>query len=161
MTSVKGAKFLNYSTEVSASKTAGEIQAILVAHGASAITTVYGDGGTIQAISFKVRTPQEGEVSIRLPIDREATLRVLTRLAHQSKIPRRFAQPDQAERVAWRVVKDWVAAQMALVETEQVRMEQIFLPYLLTPQGQTIYEVAVQSGFLALPEGKAKELSNA
>ena len=160
MTSVKGAKFLNYSTEVAASKTAGEIQAILVAHGASAITTVYGDGGTIQAISFTVRTPG-GEVVIRLPIDREATLRVLRRLWNEGKIPHRYADPAQAERVAWRVVKDWVAAQMALVETEQVRMEQIFLPYLLTPQGQTIYEVAVQSGFLALPEGKAKELSNA
>lgn len=153
MTSVKGAKFLNYSTEVQASKTAGEIQVLLVAHGASAILTVYGDGGTIQAISFKVRTPQ-GEVSIRLPIDREATLRVLRRLWNEGKIPHRYADPGQAERVAWRVVKDWVAAQMALLETEQVRMEQIFLPYVLTPQGKTIYEVAVQSGFLALPEGK-------
>ena len=153
MPSIKGTKFLNYSTEVQASKTAGEIQALLVAHGASAITTGYGDGGIIQSISFKVRTPQ-GEVAIRLPIDREATLRVLKRLWGQGKIPHRYADPVQAERVAWRVVKDWVAAQMALLETEQVRLEQIFLPYVLTPQGKTIYEVAVQSGFLALPAGK-------
>ena len=153
MPSIKGKKFLNYSTEVAASKTAGEVQALLVAHGASAITTVYGDGGTIQAISFKVRTPQ-GAVLIRLPIDCEATLRVLRRLWNEGKIPHRFADPGQAERVAWRVVKDWVAAQMALLETEQVRLEQIFLPYILTPQGKTIFEVAVQSGFLALPAGK-------
>ena len=156
MPSIKGLKFLNYSTEVPASKTATEIQALLVAHGASAILTIYGDGGSIQAISFKIKTPQ-GEVAIRLPIDREATLRVLRRLSGQAKIARRFAQPDQAERVAWRVLKDWVAAQMALFATEQVKLEQIFLPYVLTPQGKTIYEVAVQSGFLALPQGQVKE----
>ena len=44
----------------------------------------------------------------------------------------------------------------AILETEMVRMEQIFLPYIVTKNGTTIYELAVASEFLQLPEGKGQ-----
>ena len=47
---------------------------------------------------------------------------------------------DQAERVAWRIVKDWVAAQMAILESEMVQMDEIFLPYMLNDKGQTLFQ---------------------
>ena len=47
---------------------------------------------------------------------------------------------EQANRVAWRIIKDWIDAQMAVLETEMVEMEEIFLPYVLNKQGQTLYE---------------------
>lgn len=56
---------------------------------------------------------------------------------------------DQAERVAWRIVKDWLAAQLAILETEMVDVQQVFLPYFLNRQGQTLYEV-YSSGSLML-----------
>ena len=34
---------------------------------------------------------------------------------------------EMAYRVAWRILKDWVRAQMAILETEMVNIEQIFL----------------------------------
>jgi hypothetical protein len=59
---------------------------------------------------------------------------------------------EQAERVAWRIVKDWLAAQLAILETEMVSVQQVFLPYFLDRQGRTLYEV-YSSGALMLEDG--------
>jgi len=46
---------------------------------------------------------------------------------------------------------------MSLLETEMVKMEQIFLPYVITPGGQTLYPVMVEKHFLrGLGEGGKK-----
>jgi hypothetical protein len=42
--------------------------------------------------------------------------------------------------VAWRIIKDWVEAQMAILESQMVQMEEIFLPYMVNRQGQTFFE---------------------
>ena len=54
---------------------------------------------------------------------------------------------QQAERVAWRILKDWVEAQMALLDIEMVRFEEIFLPYIEV-QGQTVFEKLEEKQFL-------------
>lgn len=59
---------------------------------------------------------------------------------------------DQAERVSWRIVKDWVEAQMAILESEMVQMDEIFLPYMLNGSGHTLFE-AYRSNQLALEGG--------
>ena len=56
---------------------------------------------------------------------------------------------DQAERIAWRNVKDWIAAQVALVETEQATMDELFFPKLVDQNERTLYE-AFQTGRLML-----------
>lgn len=138
---------LNYTTKVEAAKTVEQIQRILVAHGARAVLVNYGDDGSIQSLAFKAMGPQ-GEIAIKLPIDPEATLRVLTRQYNAGKIPHRYINRPQAVRVAWRIIREWVAAQMAILETEMVRLEQIFLPYVVTRDGRTIYEIAAESYLL-------------
>lgn len=137
---------LNYTTSIEASKTVAEIQSILAKHGAKSILVDYGESGTIEACSFRVVTPK-GDVAIRLPIDPEAVLKVLTQQSRLGKVPRRYLTQAQAVRVAWRILKDWVAAQMAILETEMVKMEQIFLPYVITEDGRTLYEAMVDRHF--------------
>ncbi len=146
---------LNYTTSIQAAKTVSEIQSILSAHGARSVIIDYGEDGLIEALSFVVLTPQS-ELNIRLPIDSQATFRVLERQAGSGKIPYRFVTRDQAVRVAWRIIKDWTEAQMAILETEMVRMEQIFLPYMVTRNGQTLFEKleSKQFQFGELPEGR-------
>ena len=141
----------NYSTTVDALKTVGEIQGILVAHGAKSILMNYGKDGSIESLSFIVETPY-GDMPIRLPIDARAVLKVL----EKERVPPRYANYQQAVRIAWRIVKDWVRAQMAILETEMVKMEQIFLPYMITKNNQTLYESMVDRGFY-LTEGKRDE----
>lgn len=123
---------LNYTTKVNVYATLGEIQGQLVAHGARKIVQDYDDDGHITALSFLIDTPA-GPRGIRLPANVDAVHAVLTR--QKVKCDR-----DQAERVAWRIVKDWVEAQMAILESEMVQMDEIFLPYMVNGHGQTLFQ---------------------
>ena len=144
---------LNYTTTIEAAKTVSEIHKILALHGAKSILTDYGDDGQIEALSFRVKTPQ-GEAGIRLPVDPDAVLSVLQQQSRLGKVPQRYVNKPQAVRIAWRIVKDWVAAQMAILETEMVKMEQIFLPYIIGRDGKTLYEVAISANLLTMGEDK-------
>lgn len=62
---------------------------------------------------------------------------------------------EQAHRTAWRIVKEWVVAQMALIETGMVDMEEVFLPYMLIGN-RTVYEVLSEGNFRALPSGMSE-----
>ena len=134
---------LNYTTTIEASKTVNEIQANLAKHGAKAVLLNYDQQGQIESLSFLVRHGEQ-DIPFRLPVDPASVLRVLQR----QNVPARFQTKQQAVRVAWRIVKDWVAAQMAILETEMVSMEQVFLPYLVSEDGHTLYESMVQRQFL-------------
>jgi hypothetical protein len=126
----------NYTTTISVNKTIGEIQGILSKHGATAIMTEY-DNGNVTGLSFKIMTPR-GELGIRLPSNTDRVLQVLkNQKKNNAKVKDTF---EQANKVAWRIIKDWVDAQMAILETEMVEMEQIFLPYVLNNKGTTLYQ---------------------
>lgn len=92
----------------------------------------YDYDGHISALTFAIDTPT-GVRAIRLPANVDAVYDVLLR--QKIKCDR-----EQAERVAWRIVKDWVEAQMAILESEMVQMEEIFLPYVVDRNGQTLFE---------------------
>lgn len=141
---------LNYTTSVPVTRTVAQVQTKLVEHGARAVMMEYDDRGRITALAFNVKTPS-GDLPIRLPIDAAATLRVLQRQADNREIPGRYAKEEHAYRVAWRIIKDWIEAQMSLLSTEMVRMEEIFLPYVITPGGKTVYQVMAEKHFLLGP----------
>lgn len=144
-----GKGFLNYTTTIPPSKSIVEIHSILVQHGALRIMSEYKDSKP-SGLSFQIEGPP-GLMSITLPARVEKVAVVLQRLIRARRITRRWPianDAQQAERVAWRVLKDWTEVQMALLETEMVTMEEIFLPYVVTFNGQTVYEVMVGQKFL-------------
>ena len=132
---------LNYTTKVNVYTTLGEIQAVLVKHGAKKTMQDYDDDGWITALTFSIVTPA-GVRGVRLPANVDAIHKVLIR--QKVKCDR-----EQAERVAWRIVKDWVEAQMAILESEMVQMDEIFLPYMVNNAGQTFFQ-AYQANQLRL-----------
>lgn len=126
----------NYTTTINVNKTIEEIQEILSKHGATAIMTEY-DNGNVTGLSFKIMTPR-GELGIRLPSNTDRVLQVLkNQKKNNTKVKNTF---EQANKVAWRIIKDWIDAQMAILESEMVEMEQIFLPYVLNNKGKTFYQ---------------------
>ena len=137
---------LNYTTKVDVYTTLGAIQGQLVKHGAKKIVQDYDADGHIIALSFMIDTPL-GPRGVRLPANVDAVHKVLAR--QKVKCDR-----DQAERVAWRIVKDWVEAQMAILESEMVQMDEIFLPYMLNSAGQTVYQA--YSGNPLMLDGKTE-----
>lgn len=131
----------NYTTKVSAPKTVGEIQEILGAHGASSIMTTY-DDGAINAVAFSYRASY-GMRSFELPANVVGVHEAMARDGVK-------CDRAQAERVAWRILRDWIDAQMAMVEAGQAAMDEVFMPYMLGGDGRTLY--ASYSG-LMLEEG--------
>lgn len=128
---------LNYTTKIDADKTAGEISKILRGIGASSILTDYDPTGEfISALSFKVNLAGQ-EISFKLPCDWQPTLAVLQ---NDLKVPQRLCTQEQAVKVSWRIIKDWVEAQAALIETKMVSTVQVFLPYAMVGPNQTLYE---------------------
>jgi hypothetical protein len=73
----------------------------------------------------------------------------------QAKLERYIESEDHARNVSWRIIKDWVEAQMAIIETHMVTIAQVFLPYAVTSNGQTLYEYIGQNTQLLLGEGKS------
>jgi len=143
---------MNYSTRISAQQTAGEVQRTLAQHGAKAVMVEYGEDGEAESLSFQVKRG-DTTLSFSLPIEPNSVLRVLHRQYDSGQLHRARADKEQAVRVGWRILKDWVEAQMAILETEMVTMEQIFLPYMLTRDNKTLYQMMIDRGFY-LPEGK-------
>lgn len=137
---------LNYTTGIEATKSIAEIQSCLVLHGASAVLNEFDDNGYIIAVSFKIHI-QDQDLSFRLPSDWRPVLKIL---GDNKKVPRRLVTQEQALKVAWRILKDWVQAQMALVEIKMVRTEQVFLPYIITGDGKTLYDKFLESPQLLL-----------
>lgn len=138
---------LNYTTGVPVARTIGQVQALLVEAGARRITVEYGDEATPTAIAFTVTTAH-GDRSFLLPVN---TGRVEAVLARQRVAPR-YQSAEHAERVAWRILKDWLEAQLAIIRTEMVTLDQVMLPYMAGEDGRTVWELYVDRQ-LALPRG--------
>jgi len=49
--------------------------------------------------------------------------------------------------VAWRQILRWIEAQLALVDTEMVQIQEVFMPYLQMNTGQTLYEKLEETKF--------------
>lgn len=131
---------LNYTTTVPVARSAAKVQALLVKGGARGIAFTYDDEPALIGMSFVVRTAY-GDQTYSLPANVDRVRSVLLR----QRVPARYSTVEHAARVAWRILQDWIAAQLALIETETVGLDQIMLPYAHTDaQGTTVYERFVE-----------------
>ena len=137
---------LNYTTKVSVVRSLQDIQKSLVKAGASSIMQDYDEQGQVVAISFRILLNGQ-PIAFRLPSDWKAVQQVL-------KNDRVRYEEEHARRVAWRITKDWVEAQMALLATKSVTLPQLFLPYAMDSKGVTLYEKIAMNPELLLGEGE-------
>jgi hypothetical protein len=140
---------LNYTTSINPDRSIAEIQQSLVAHGASRVMVEYAQDRMPASLSFVIET-QFGARPFRLPSNIDGVLRVLNDQWQQGRVAKRLACREHAARVAWRIVKDWVQVQLALVESGISTVEEVLLPYLLGADDRTLYEIMVDQR-LALP----------
>jgi hypothetical protein len=127
---------LNYTTKIPVEKTAMEISMILAAAGAQAVHIEYVNR-VPSALSFVILVNGQ-PVSFRLPSRWDGVYKLLR---EDSKVTRAFKTEDQARRVSWRIIKDWVEAQMAIIQAGAAELAEVFLPYAVRPQtGQTLFE---------------------
>jgi hypothetical protein len=143
-------------TKIDADKTASEIARMLSKAGARAVMTEYDpEQQYVTALSFKM-TVGDQDIGFRLPCDWKPVREILTKGKRKppswdERRARAFESEWQlqAVRVAWRIVKDWVEAQLALIETRMVTTQQAFLPYAIMRDGRTLSErIADEPRFL-------------
>jgi hypothetical protein len=137
---------LNYTTKIDAVKTIGEIQQVLVKHGARKVMQDYDEKQHPIALFFMIETV-EGPKYIRLTADAASVQRVLKAEGVKCDI-------EQAERVAWRIQKDLVEAQMAMLQAQMAGMQKLFFSDLLDETGEkTLFEIYQEKQKMRLPAG--------
>jgi hypothetical protein len=55
-------------------------------------------------------------------------------------IARTYCNQQQATRTAWRILKGWIEAQMAIIEAGLASLAEVFLPYALLKDGRTLFD---------------------
>lgn len=153
---------LNYTTEIDAWRTVSEIQQLLARFGACN-SNIKTDAGKPAAISFAV-VFNGVPFNYLLPCNTSKVLSILKNDPAAQKVMK--AKPaikkipieDHAQNVGWRIIKDWIEAQVALIEVEMVTLEEVFLPYLiLNAQGETLASrMLTGEGFKQLTNGNER-----
>lgn len=136
---------LNYTTSIDSEKSIMEIQKCLSRHGANKIVTDYTNGQP-SVVTFCIEI-KGNMIAFSLPANHAG---VLKSMEQDKKVPRSKCTQEQAQKVAWRIVKDWVEAQMAIVQAQIAEMAEVFLPYSVTKNGNTLYEEMQSTGMRML-----------
>jgi len=132
----------NYASGAKINDIIAAIQQLLVDFGASGVGFGYEDS-RISGVYFKIQV-QGNDQMITIPLKIERVAQVL-------RNQRQFKNDEHTYRVALANVRDWLDAQLALLTTEMVDLPEIFLPYMQSRGGQTLYEIMKEKQFL-LPE---------
>jgi len=138
---------LNYTTSISVEKSMGEVIGALTRRGVTRISTVFDDEGSPAGIAFTMKTDY-GFREFELPVRVEGVLKAMQA---DTKVPRSQCNPAQAARVAWRIAKDWLAAQSALIDAELASLDEVMLPYMVVgKRGETAYTMVRAQGLKEL-----------
>lgn len=136
---------LNYTTSIAVEKTMGEIQGALARRGVTRISTMFDENGVAAGLGFTMKTDY-GYRDFELPVRTDG---VLAAMKADGKVPRSQCTPQQAARVAWRIAKEWLEAQSALIDAQLATLDEVMMPYMITDTGRTMY-VETRSRLLAL-----------
>lgn len=138
---------LNYTTKIDSYKTIAEIQKILSVKGAQKIIMDNDQAGTPIGLTFII--DWNGPVAFSLPCKYEGVLNAMKR---DKKVPRSACTMEQALRVGWRILKNWIEAQLAIVESEMAYLPEVFLPYAVTKTQRTLFDhISGDSSLLLVP----------
>ncbi len=151
-------KLKGYTTSVPGEKSISEIEQLLLEFGAeNFIKKAEKCRFTGIMFTFPVNDKQ---LPFKLPANIEKVQTWLYR-EHMKKVPKSkktiedFGQA--AYNVAWRIIKEWVHAQISIIATEMVTAEEVFMPYLVLDcsTGETLSDKMSNKGFmnkLQIPE---------
>ena len=125
---------LNYTTSIDSIKTIGEITKALVKRGANKIVTDY-EGSIPIALTFQI-IHKGKSIFFAMPANIDGVYGCLKK----QNIANKYKTKEQASRTSWRIIKVWIDAQMAIIDSEIVDIAQVFLPYAICKSGNILYD---------------------
>jgi hypothetical protein len=148
----------NYTSSVSAANSIQFIESCLIRHKATQILKTYTPEGKVGAISFII-VLNGVEIPIRIGAKVAECQKVLVAHVRKPRPGTLDRVADQAERTAWKIEADWVAAQMAKIELAQTELMEVFLPYVIDKRTDlTLFETMKETGFKALLPAAASQV---
>jgi len=123
-----------------------DIQEMLIKAGAIGIQQGFEDGRVISLMFMLDLNGQK--ITFKMPVGWRKVQQVL-----KNEGIGRWQDDDYAYRVSWAILCDWIDAQLAILASETVTMPQLFLPYAVAKDGQTLFEKVSSNGLL-LGDGK-------
>jgi len=136
----------NYTSTVPVERSVAQIERRLVAHGAHDILKIY-EEKKLTGVAF-IATIDGQKIPFRIPARVE---NVRKAMVSSLKKPRKGSverATDQAERTAWKILADWVDIQMSMLELDQAKFMEVFLPYVYDhDKKRTFFERMESSGF--------------
>jgi hypothetical protein len=129
-------KLKDYTTIISADQSILEIERMLVSCGASHIMKEYSGDGKILLISFRLNG-----IAFKIPSNWSGVYNKLYGMMKRCSARDAMANREaQAYRVAWRIVRDYIFAQLSMVMSEQAIPEQLMFGYAYNGKS-TIFQV--------------------
>lgn len=151
----------NYTTEIDAARTLAEIESLLIDFGAVGTHREYEDR-RVKSIVFELKV-EWGRMPVQIPVDVDAAFRVLKSQKKNFDTARHApALKAQAERVAWRIWLDWLRVQLSLIQMQKVEAAQIFMPYIPSGEGRSVFSIYRETQMKQLaahkepPEGESQ-----
>lgn len=137
----------NYTTVVTAEKSIQSIEKMLVDFGCKNIMKEY--SGSMRVLSISFIADVEGQ---RLPFKLPAQVKECYIWLKKMK-PKATEKSllDQAERITWKILSDWLHIQLSMLETKQADKLQLLLPYLQNSNNtKSFYEKLKENKFKGL-----------
>ena len=133
----------NYTSTVAASTSMARIEKKLVEIGASQVNKEYKNQICV-GVKFEIEV-KGVPVSFELPAKVDTVYKVM-----RSEVKRPNENTDtrikeQAERTAWKIIADWVDVQASMIYLEQAEVLQVFMPYAITKEGKTVYQLFTEN----------------
>jgi hypothetical protein len=151
---------LNWTTKIRAKVTAQECVGMLVDHGAERAGLTVKDRRPV-GIEFQIST-KWGLRHYALPVDVDASQALLFQAIDEGRIVpggggrtrAQLTSREHAEDVAWRVMRDWLEVQIAMIEAGLATMERLLLSWQLVAPGQDMFD-ALDEQQLQLPAARS------
>lgn len=139
----------NTTTGIDAARTVVEVQGYLASKGVRRFQIEYDEQGVPSALAFEIST-EHGPEAFSLPARIDGILAVIKRKG--SGVAPGKQTREQAARIAWRLIKEWVEVQVSMIDAGLATLDEVFFPYQRAVDGRTIYEVYAERQMLAFTD---------
>lgn len=153
----------NYSTQINVEKTVTEIEKILVKFGANGIYKEYQNSQLTGIMFYLIKDGTK--IPFKIPVQIEKTKSIIRKAVNERKLSKKYSYEPllsiQGERVAWRIIKDWIDSQLSLLEINFADAIEILLPYAFDViENKTMYQKFIEKKgeYLALEIGDKNDI---
>ena len=152
------AKIKNYKSVVPVINSIAKIENCLIGAGATAISKTY-ECGMPTGVMFKVSLGDGEFLTFNLPCNAQGVLDYFIREREKKGARSKPKLTDavreniklQANRTSWKLLSEWIEIQTTLITLRQVKLTQIFLPYMWDGK-ETLYDKMTAANFKELAQ---------